>query len=474
MNEQINTFRQRLPNITDHDINALIDSFFIAFPDKISHYCQKTYTEVTPVSLAAFKALLQEELSNAVISFVNNNYNFENLKAYLLGTVRAASKRLLKSDKKTKSSYVCPGCRFYEMTTILENRKKILYCNICNNNLITESSPEKINLSKIFAEHSTQGHGCPDCSRFIPKSLVFDKNYTVSCPYPDCFFSGNVNDLISMSHPRCMASIELSIDTGFLHTIGVGRCSAIDRLQDPGRLSGRTSVDRNSTTDARLVVNSDYHNYLSVLLSVIDNQQKSLRFNRECTLLHKSLMYDAYRKMINLYPEIMVSYLVHLNRQGLQHKIFQEYVRLLEQNLPYSYIRNNEKIVITSLLDKSLCVFDGVSEFSATVDETSEIKNGTKEMYVGGRTGFYYKPYFIGKILDIKDQHDCSILDQLQEYSFSKIKLKPEVRGTVSVKHLRISPHYQMGGLVYLNRIRRKIVDSVYYKLNGKKRPVSR
>ena len=42
----------------------------------------------------------------------------------------------------------------------------------------------------------------------------------------------------------------------------------------------------------------------------------------------------------------------------------------------------------------------------------------------------------------------------------------------VIVKHFRILPHYEMHSLVYLQRVRRAIVDSVYFRLNKKKRKV--
>jgi hypothetical protein len=46
------------------------------------------------------------------------------------------------------------------------------------------------------------------------------------------------------------------------------------------------------------------------------------------------------------------------------------------------------------------------------------------------------------------------------EYTFSKIKVQDIVPGTeVIVTHLRVPPHYQMGGMVYVNRVRKKIID---------------
>jgi hypothetical protein len=72
----------------------------------------------------------------------------------------------------------------------------------------------------------------------------------------------------------------------------------------------------------------------------------------------------------------------------------------------------------------------------------------------------------------IDKSNNTSMMDMVDNYSFVQIKMKESIEiGThVRVKHFRIIPHYEMGGLVYLQRIRKKIVDSVYFKLNGKKR----
>jgi len=67
----------------------------------------------------------------------------------------------------------------------------------------------------------------------------------------------------------------------------------------------------------------------------------------------------------------------------------------------------------------------------------------------------------MGKLLSVVDKKTkVSLMNRVEEYSFSKIKMKNVKIGTqVVVSHLRIPPHYQMGGMVYVNRIRKKIVD---------------
>jgi hypothetical protein len=112
-------------------------------------------------------------------------------------------------------------------------------------------------------------------------------------------------------------------------------------------------------------------------------------------------------------------------------------------------------------LDANLGLFDGISTFDAIVNDKLSIKNGTKEFYIGGRKGKIAKPYYIGKLLDVVDKKNKkSLLDQVSEYTFSLLRMQDIDPGTeVVVKHLRVPPHYQMGGMVYVNRIRKKIVD---------------
>lgn len=58
-------------------------------------------------------------------------------------------------------------------------------------------------------------------------------------------------------------------------------------------------------------------------------------------------------------------------------------------------------------------------------------------------------------------------MDRVVDYSFSKIKVRDIDPGTeVIVTHLRIPPHYQMGGMVYINRIKDKIVERAKNVLN--------
>jgi hypothetical protein len=292
-----------------------------------------------------------------------------------------------------------------------------------------------------------------------------------------------------MRHPSVKGTAEIAIIDATARSSVAG--SQGGDLQMQNRLADNVSghmvtygdrpalVFNDSSTATAMTVQQSIREHYEILMKTIREQKASLGWNsNDSTLRHKTLMYDAYINIIEKYPQEMISYLVHENRNGgLQHKIFQEYTRLLEASLPHTFVKNGKRYDITTLLDKNLCIFDGESTFITTVTGDHEIENKTEELYVGGRKGFYCRPFYIGKLLDVQAlPSGDSLLSSVQEYTFFKVQMGPAVAiGTqVRVRHLRIPPHYQMGGMVYLNRIRRKIVDRIFFVMNGKKREPKR
>jgi hypothetical protein len=199
-----------------------------------------------------------------------------------------------------------------------------------------------------------------------------------------------------------------------------------------------------------------------LIKEIIESQANSLSYEDRFTLKHKLFVYQAFKELLLEFPDEMVEYLMHSSRTGgFQHKVFQKYISLLESSFPFLIKKNKKIIKVDNLLDENLCLFDGISTFEGVVED-GLIKNSTKEYYIGGRKASYAKPYYIGKLLNIIDNNGNCILSSVTEYSFSKIKIKDIVSGTpVVVTHLRIPPHYQMGGMVYVNRIRKNIVDEI-------------
>jgi hypothetical protein len=229
-------------------------------------------------------------------------------------------------------------------------------------------------------------------------------------------------------------------------------------------------VSNEASALSKLETQSELQEKIKILKDVIESQSNSILYSStDSTVKHKLFTYQAFNALLDRQPEEMVDYLLNNSRSGgFQHKIFQEYVKLLEAGLPFVIKKNGKLHKIDNLLDENMCVFDGISVYEALVTDKLEIKNNTQEFYIGGRKAAYTKPYYMGKLLSIIDKKTkVSLIDNVTEYSFSKIKMKNVKVGTpVIVSHLRIPPHYQMGGMVYVNRIRKKIVDKAIVIIN--------
>ena len=315
--------------------------------------------------------------------------------------------------------YICPGCLFFNEKKVCRSLGNYLSCNECKENFNNEKDIVIKKLYKTFLFHSTSGYKCPSCSRFLPKTI--EENNNIICPYLDCIFVGK--PIKKMNHPSDIISDDFNIKnyennnnlkTSFIHDI------------------------------------------------IIEEKNKIIYTNNNFNLIHKTLVYNAFIELLDEYPEDMKNYLCNNSRRGgFQSKIFQRYLLLLEKSIPF-VIRKNKKIyTIDNLLNENLSIFDGISIFESKINNFI-IKNETKEYYIGGRDASYVKPFFIGKIIDIVDKkNNKSIFDLIDYYTFNKIKMKDISNIDVIVKHLRVPPHYEMGGMVYVNRVRKNIVSKI-------------
>ncbi len=465
MEEYIKTFFSKKESISHHDI----DDFVIAFIDNhslnINSLCKKTFGDTSNLSISAFKEMITSELKKACVSFINNKYPHQNIKAYLISCMVNVSKSA--SGENKSLVFICPGCKFFDKIQIAEARSKNLYCLLCSQALMSATEDWEKKFYKCFSSHSRKGYRCNDCERFIPSSE--QNNDSVSCPYNDCMFFGNVSSLKSMRHPSIKTNLEiLSLDRDIPTNDGSKSFSLKDSIDQSGTLSKTQYVEV-----SEMEINEDINKKISILFEVIDSQINVLHYKSSSfTLKNKLLMYESFKIIIKKFPEEMVSYLIYLNKVGFQHKIFQQFISLLEKEIPFSFSKGGKTYEVKSLLDENLYIFDGISNFETTINENFEALNKTEELYVGGRKATYCKPYYIGKLLDVRDDLGNSLLHKVKEYNFYKIIFHNDIvpNTKIKVKHLRIAPHYQMGALVYLNRIRTNIVDKAYFILYGKKR----
>lgn len=400
------------------DLNNIVKTFLSTNEQGVKNMYDNFYPSKTP-SIQDLNSKLENTLQDGCINFFNKNYEIDKLDSYLFYLTNDFYKKNVDVLPEKKVIYICPGCLVYERKEVLNK----FQCTFCTSELKKTLDSEKFAFYKAFSTHSKNGYRCTDCNRFIPKPN--NNSQEVSCPYLDCIFVGPASSLKKMYHPSITDNISIP-------------------LQE--KLSNTSNSD------------------LSLIKEVILSQRDSLNYNSSnFTLKHKVLVYNAFNNLLDLFPKEMSEYLSGSDKSkhnGFQHKVFQAYISLLENEIPFTYKKANKTYKVESLLDTNL--FDGISKFESIVTDKHEIKNETKEFYIGGRKAAYSKPYYIGKLLSIVDMNNYSLMNNVTNYSFSRIKLTDVEPGAkVIVTHLRIPPHYQMGGMVYVNRIRKKIVDHV-------------
>jgi hypothetical protein len=436
-----------IDDVSDTYIEAFAKEFIDKNIKTINRLCFSVYKENSKLSILAFQEIMFAEVKKACYSFVNNNHDPKYIESYLFACVQKTIKSL--NNESKSNVYVCPACKYFSKIEILEFRGKKFHCNSCRIEFDNAKNEWEKVLFGTFCEYNKKGHRCPDCENFIP----IQNNNIIKCPYPNCCFVGNSKELEPMRHPTIKANLEIPS-------------------------LNRKELNSNKSPDTEMMVGDNFKSYLNILNDIIDAQSAILHFKSNASTMRSKLcMYQAYKNIIAAYPEEMISYLIFLNRNiRIQHKIFQEFVRLLEAAIPFSFTMSGKVYEVKSLLDDNLCVFDGVSEFVSIVDENGDIPNATQELYVGGRKGSYCRPYYIGKVIDIIDiDTNETIFHKMKEYTFFKIVMQEDMIGkNVMVKTYLVPPHYQMKSMVYLNRIRRAIVDKAYFTINGRKRVIKR
>lgn len=481
----ISKINEQAEKIKESDLKEwVIPELMKYYQTRISTYSQRAYgSSGGTVAKNAFRASAEETLFNGLTTFLFKSQHWRtgrDINTYLLTCVKRLADQIYwdQSSAKRANILICPACRELGSKIFLVSESKLWRCATCTTevNRLNEDIRKGTNLTalrarmqlhKAFVLHSRRGYRCgePSCNRFIPETL--NGKFGIQCPYPDCDFFGSLEDLKSMSHPSALTHRQMvSLSTPL--TLQKGRGSNEMCLQD-------MFESDDIAPDEALVVKQVFSREYSTLLSIIDQQIAGVkRISGNTTKLHKILMYEAFKIMCQKNPEEMVSYLVHLKQSAeapIQSRIFQEYVGLIENSLPFTLEKHGEPIEIISISDPYLGLFIGRSIFDATVKENGIIPNNTVETYTGSRKFKMFGPCFIGKLINVTDKTSGnSVLDKIKSYNFVQIESSLTPGTQVEVTHYRIPSHYEMGSLVYLQRIRRHLVDKIYFKLHGKRR----
>lgn len=464
-------------SITKEIIDEKLDLVTTHFEKQIRNNCYKVYGNNTSSLIRdSFAEEAKLEIRESLVRFfLVSKYTLQdrNLDIYLQTVLKRLSNKIYWENQGAKKIILptCPACKFVNGSKeILEKESLGLICYNCKSESQrisktkdpTSQQRSIMFLRNAFQCHSNKGKKCPDCFRFMPISM--EKDGIILCPYPECAFVGPADECEDKTHPIILTtqknkSLNEEIKGG-------GSESSSGTLEDfisGGELNSDKKID---------FINS-LRKELNTLKEVVSNQKKANeRSEGKGVYLYKKHMYEAFEEMIDGYPEEMVSYLVHRKQTSsfpLQAAIFQKYLNILEKNTPFVV---GEKS-IKSIYEKSSEVFLGESAFEVEVNKNNVLKNKTVEKYIGGIHMKDYGPCYIGKIKKLTDcKTGKDLTNQIDYYSFSNVKMKPSVPvGTkIKVEHYRIPAHYEIGHLVYLQRVKKKIVGSVFFKFNGKKR----
>lgn len=434
------------------DIDSLVETFLQEYANGIATVHRIYFHTSDELSLRALKAELMDELRTGCVTYLNKDYPMDEINSYLFYIVNDYCKKRAVPQVKKKTEYLCPGCLFLGRQNIITITNQVFRCHECTAELKETTDPKKMHFYRTFFRHNKSGYHCDGCERFIPHPL--DETPVVSCPYFDCYFVGSWDALKRMHHPSMQSNPEKLV---------------LDSTPESGASFKDALVSPETDALTQLEVEEELEKQAKILHEVIDAQKGSVPYSSsDFTIKHKVLCYQAFDNLLKVYPEQMVEYLLHESRSGgFQHKVFQEYIRLLEESLPFNFKKGKRHFRVESLLDENLKLFDGISTFDAIVNERQVVKNGTQEFYIGGRKGRISQPYYIGKLLNVFDKKaKVSVMDHVRDYTFSLIRLQGVEPGTqVTVTHLRVPPHYQMGGMVYVNRVRKKIVERTHHLL---------
>ena len=429
------------------DVDFLVDSFIKEHDRGIATLHGAHFKNNNQLSLRALKEELVDKLRTGCTTFINKGSPIEELNNYLFYIVNSLCKELATPFVKQRIEYICPACSYLEKDCSILNLNILFKCDECKCELNNTTDPKQLALFEMFYRHNKSGYHCTDCKRFIPHPL--DNSSIISCPYFDCLFVGPISNLSKMNHPTSKSNPERLI---------------LDISQESGSSLKNNIVSNEVDIHEQLEIAEELQKKLDILKDIIETQSNNVPYSSaDATIKHKQYVYKAFSNLLDEFPIEMSNYLFNSSdsNMGFQHKVFQEYIKLLENSFPFFITKNKKLHKINDLLDDNLCLFDGISIFDGIVNDKMSIKNETKEFYIGGRKATYTKPFYIGKLLNIiQSDTKSSLMHQVKDYSFSKVRVHDIDPGTkVTVTHLRVPPHYQMGGMVYVNRIRKKIVE---------------
>jgi hypothetical protein len=453
--------------ITQEDIPHLAQDIISKIRNQIKHEIYNSIKNHQNISYDYFDVFIQDTIEKALETFIFKKKHWQNNKINLLSYLYKSlhTMCLLLNRKLEGNKYIlkrcCPGCLYDRTYTFISSKNHIIECQVCKNKIdeledlkkVSDESLQveickKIDFYRIFSLYTDSGVRCPDCHKWIPESYLSGK--CVACPYFKCNYFGLIEDFKKGIEPRALYTPEASVDIDVV------------LKQKP--------ESANLSPEDLYLIKDEYFYYLEIVRDAIAYSRRTTINNFK--QIQNQLMCDAFSKVLEDYPYALIQYLVYNKSKeiSIQSKIFQAYVALVENALPFNIFKKEREIPITDLLDPDLGLFLGISSFAARVTDAHIIPNLTEECYVGSRKLTNYGPCYIGRLIDVIDTNGASILNNVIEYSFSAIQVNKNIvpGSIVQVEHFRIPSHYEMNNMLILQKIKNNICNRIKQQLKGK------
>lgn len=463
MGSPIEHINANASSISETEIQDLVPKILEFYAKKIDFLAYKTYSKTDQLAKNAFKELAFQAVEKALHTFLFKTQPWKDQRdvgSYIICVLNRLSSSVVTSNNIKTTKPICPGCKALNSKRFTLYDGPHLRCEECVKEIerlsqqskLTSFESYKLKIHKVFSLHSRKGSRCPECERFIPKSYTKDL-VKVSCLYDNCSWFGLSSELEEMIHPVALSDVNLI---------------SLHNQKDESSSNYMNLIDASECKpDDKIYHTKNFLNKFNLIKDIIQTQKSRLVNNIKN--IKKTAMYKAYENILLTDPESMVMYLTGEKIQGerpIQSLIFQKYISILENQLPFEIKTDDGTEFVYSLSDPNLELFLGTSEFQTVVNSNRVIHNKTHEIYIGAKCN---GPCFIGLLCDVIDlETNQSIINDVEYYSFSMIRMKESVQPNklVKVVHMRMPPHYEMFSLVLLQRIRKKIVESIDKRLS--------
>ena len=425
----------------------------------------------------AFELRVKNIIKYALSTYISNRRWETNVKLYpyLLKTISRFGETVLSEnsldDSNKETLNVCPACKEYKMREVLQFDGTHFTCNNCDrriedikkeiNNISDKSSisldylEKKLYFVKAFSKHSKKGVKCPECNKFVPESCYIGD--FLICPYPKC--RADCTDALPMKHPKQVLKrhneelVKQTDSSVYEHTRADIHCS-------------------NSNAFNSLDDKEDFDYKFQMIKNIIESQKRTHGNTRKMPV--KACVYKAFLNVLENHPKDMVEYItIGGQRTGvsIQSLIYQEFGKCVEDLLPIRFFTKGNEVYIDNVLDERLHIYDGIKRFSNYIDQNNCVRK--KIQYSVDRNTFELslekEDSFMAKIISIQDQQGNDISDIIDDYSFTLVNLKNNDKikpgEKITVKYYSIRPNYTLGCMIFVQRIKKAIKESVDRKL---------